>query len=200
MVKYFIHEGEKAFNGVISFLNNTSDISKYIEFFSSPSADCCPPEKILTTDSENYWASDTAGDDLYFGFSFKSHTLLLQYFTIVQYKGGGSNLLYWKLQGSNSTNSENWDDLYIADGNESYCPPGPVPTFPITIKNFGFYSTFRILKTGKDCVGLDYMRLGHIELFGSLEGPLTNPRITPKQCIIIRKYLYFIYIMQCSAK
>ena len=196
MVLSFIPESEKVFNGVISFLNKTV-ASKYLYLFSTPSASSSPVENILTTDENYYLASETEGDDLYVGLTLKQHSLLLQYFTIVQYRGGGANLLYWKLQGTNSQdlcNNDNWKDIYVVNGERNYCPVGPVPTFSIPIEKFAEYSSFRIFKTGESCNGNDYMRLAHIELFGILKGPLANTITSCKEYVTIIKYVFIIFI------
>ena len=189
MVISITPDSDISLNGVISFLKKKSDINDFIEVFASESQST--KDSILTQTDKTYFSSDSQGTGIFVGLKLLHHSLILKYFTIVQYDGLGCSLLNWKLQGSNST-SDNWVDLYTENGDKRFCVVGTVPTFAIPPEKWSAFSSFRIINTGKDCSGNIFFRFSHIEMFGILNGPFTR---IENSYAINSSYKPFVFIL-----
>lgn len=96
-------------------------------------------------------------------FRLDSGKLLCNRYSIKSRTDNGYFLRSWKLQGSDDGST--WVDLDVQTNNTTVNSPTTWLTLPVTA-TVG-YSIFRLINTGNDSNGYNYLCLGEVELYGT---------------------------------
>lgn len=92
-------------------------------------------------------------------------SLKCSYYSLRNRNYNGNNIRNWKLQGCNA--GSEWVDLDTQSNNVSINGESQWLSLPVT-NNQASFTSFRILQTGHESSGDDYLCLGEIELYGVL--------------------------------
>ena len=184
----FIPEKEIAENGIFKFFRKKHAINRLVTTFGSlPYLNTTAPDNILTLSPKPFYASQESLLGLEVGFTFPDHEFTPIAFTICQYIGYNYTLQEFALEASNSTQEDNWEEIYITKVSTDQCIPGSMFTFYIDKNYWKPFKRFRIRNKGPNCPTENQkyhnsLRLGGIELFGQLSGSCQF--LNPCSCVI----------------
>ena len=174
----FFPESEKAEKGIITYFRKRGVLERFITTFGSPQLGSYVPNNILDLNPNNFYASSesTLHFEQHVGLTFLHHSFIPISFTLCQYDGEGLIPKTFNLEASLTTDGNDWEVISSKDSDD-FCVVGILPTFHIDRIHWKPFKRFRIIRSGTDCRGYTYLRVGGIELFGQLIGTcnLLNP-------------------------
>jgi hypothetical protein len=123
---------------------------------------------VVNYDWNNYWYTNSSPNS-WIQFEFKDRLVSLSHYALKSDGHGDNHLLQWALQGSVDGNS--WTDLdrrNTQELNGNYV----TKIFPCEQHESSstphFYRYIRLMQTGKESYGYDYLMLGNFECFGCM--------------------------------
>jgi hypothetical protein len=162
---------DSAWSGLISHLTELCGGNFHTKGFVA--VGCSSTRSHQCWDVVNYhgdhdWHTDNSANS-WIQFDFKDRLISVTHYALKADGNTGCHLLQWTLQGSMDGHS--WTDLDRRNTQElngryttRICPCEQVASS----SNLHFYRYIRLLQTGKDSSGYDYLMLGNFECFGYL--------------------------------
>jgi hypothetical protein len=114
----------------------------------------------------NFYTNNSAGSWVQLDFG-ASRTVRVDSYQLRNYVTGSAMLRNWKLQGS--TNGSTWTDLDTRTSDTTLTTGNQWGNWTVTQGNTNYWRYIRLLSTGVDSSGTNYLCLGQIELYGAIQ-------------------------------
>lgn len=167
-VKNISFDENKPFNGIISFINketNNIDDSLKITSSSTYSGNKRPLKDLLNDDPNRYFITENVANS-WICFEFKTHKISPTHYSI-KTNNGGQNIRSWKIEVRNDDSE--WEVIDEQTNCQYTNGDNKTHTFQIENNtNSNHYKFIRIVSTGANWYGCNYLVLGAIEFYGSL--------------------------------